>query len=177
MQNPAETMRKLRRLAEGSTNEAEAAMARQALAALVKQYPDEAALLEEPITVDVPFTLKGDGDFELDLFVTASEFLGCIVVRTVGSRRTKVVVRGPRGAAHAVLDLFPALYQRVKKLLEATYVGFKTGAFPLPQGDRAKTRNALELSNEELAFARAGFAAGESVNPRRALQPARTAGG
>lgn len=96
--------------------------------------------------------------------------------RTVGTRRTKVMVRGPHGAAHAVLDMFPALYQRVKKLLEATYVGFKTGAFPMPTGDRAKTRNALELSNEELAFARAGFAAGQTVNPRRALQPARPAG-
>jgi hypothetical protein len=54
--------------------------------------------------------------------------------RTVGTRRTKVMVRGPHGAAHAVLDMFPALYQRVKKLLEATYVGFKTGAFPMPTG-------------------------------------------
>lgn len=75
MQNPAETMRKLRRLAHGNTNEAESETARQALAALIARYPNEASLLETPIEVDVPHTLKGDNDFELDLFVTISEFL------------------------------------------------------------------------------------------------------
>lgn len=177
MQNPAETMRKLRRLAQGSTNEAESETARQALAALMTRYPSEASLLETPIEVDVPYTLKGDSDFELDLFVTISEYLGCSVVRKVGSRRTKVIVRGPRGVVDAVLEVFPVMWGRVGKLLKATYCGFKTGAFSMLISDRSKTSSALELSNEELALARAGYAAGQSANPRRALQPARTAGG
>ncbi len=169
MSDKAQTISKLRRLAEGQGHEADTA--RTILRELQKLYPEAAAQADVD---DEPTTEHWFGQknwHERQLLVALAYYLGCEPLRPKNRPNAGVLLRGPRSLIGAAPAIYKTLSKRLADLHRGTTVGFLSGARPY-DGTEESSKKPDKLSDDALAAARTAMAIGRGAQPRKTLSSA-----
>ena len=156
MQNPAQTIAKLRAHAAGTGPEAE----------IAKQVLTDLGVSPEEIQV-CDLDCATDGSWhQAALFTRICAYLGCESFGYVKTPRKKLV-RGPKSMCDAVVKLFGTMKVSLAELHRGATIGFMIGALPVPDDPRGK--EVKPLGRDALEAAQAAMEIGARNNPRRQL--------
>lgn len=159
MQNPSQTIAKLRAHAAGSGPEAK--IAREVLEGM-------GVSADAPAEDIVYLECQSDNSWhQTQLFAACCDYLGVTALQRKNRKAIKIA-HGPRSMCDAVAALFGRMKTQLAELHRGTTIGFILGALP-SENHNKEGQQAKPLDADGLEAARLGIAIGQRNNPRRQL--------